>query len=205
MEAGTDPPRSIPERLHINRRWLQIALGVFWIVDGLLNFSPPLEAVLRRYRHQAHVHRPAEPGGIGHRPHGEFLSHEATMWVVVFGLVEVAIGAGMLFTKTVKPALVASFIWGAGVYLFGEGLGMVLTGHTSPLAGAPGAVCFYVLLGVMVWPSEERDPVAFPPEPIPPSPAGASSAAPARCWCGRRSGSSRPSSGCSRPTAPAMP
>jgi hypothetical protein len=80
------------------------------------------------------------------------------MWVAVFGLGEIAIGAAMLSRRTVKPALVASFIWGACVYLFGEGLGMVFTGHTSPLAGAPGAVCFYILLGVMVWPREEREP-----------------------------------------------
>jgi hypothetical protein len=35
---------------------------------------------------------------------------------------------------------------------------MILTGDTSPLRGAPGAVCFYILLGVMVWPAAESDP-----------------------------------------------
>jgi hypothetical protein len=79
------------------------------------------------------------------------------MWVAVFGLIEIAIGAAMLFRRTVKGALLASFIWGGGVYLFGEGFGMVLTGHTSPLAGAPGAVCFYVLLGALLWPKGETD------------------------------------------------
>ncbi len=85
-----------------------------------------------------------------------FLSHEATMWVAVFGLVEIGIGIGLLFQRTLKPALVTSFIWGIGIYVFGEGLGMVLTGHTSPLVGAPGAVCFYIVLGLMVWPKSER-------------------------------------------------
>jgi hypothetical protein len=86
-----------------------------------------------------------------------FLSHGTTIWVALFGLIEIAIGAGMMFRRVVKPALVASFVWGLGIYLFGEGFGMVLTGHTSPLQGAPGAVCFYVLLGVMVWPKVDEE------------------------------------------------
>src|SRR6201999_908826 len=64
-------------------------------------------------------------------------------------------GIGLFFRRAVKPALVASFVWGAGIYLFGEGFGMVLTGQTSPLQGAPGAVCFYMLLGVLVWPKAD--------------------------------------------------
>ena len=71
-------------------------------------------------------------------------------------MIEIAIGVGLFFRRLVKPALIASFIWGAGIYLFGEGFGMVLTGQTSPLQGAPGAVCFYMLLGLMVWPRADQ-------------------------------------------------
>ena len=137
---------------------MQIALGVIWIFDGLLKFQPALFKPI----FIDNVIRPMAVGqptlvasAINHM--ANFLSHEATMWVAVFGLIEIAIGAAMLFRRTVKGALVASFIWGGGLYLFGEGFGMVLTGHTSPLAGAPGAVCFYVLLGALLWPKEETD------------------------------------------------
>ncbi len=159
MDVGTDPSRSIAARLHLSRRSLQVALGVIWIFDGLLKFQPAIfkPAFVDDVIRSMAVGQPTVVAStINHM--ANFLSHEATMWVAVFGLIEIAIGAGMLFRRTVKPALVASFIWGGGIYLFGEGFGMVLTGHTSPLAGAPGAVCFYVLLGVMVWPREERDP-----------------------------------------------
>ncbi len=136
-----------------------MALGVVWIFDGLLKFQPALfkpEFVNIVIRPMA-VGQPAVIAStINHM--ATFLSHEATLWVAVFGLTEMAIGVAMLSRRTVKPALVLSFIWGAGIYLFGEGLGMVFTGHTSPLAGAPGAVCFYVLLGVMVWPKQDPNP-----------------------------------------------
>jgi hypothetical protein len=158
MDAGTDPSRSIAARLHLSRRSLQVALGVIWIFDGLLKFQPAIfkPAFVDDVIRSMAVGQPTVVAStINHM--ANFLSHEATMWVAVFGLVEIAIGVGILFRRTVKPALVASFIWGGGIYIFGEGFGMVLTGHTSPLAGAPGAVCFYVLLGLMVWPREDGD------------------------------------------------
>jgi hypothetical protein len=159
MATYTDSHRSIAQRLRVSRRGLQIALGLLWILDGLLKFQP---ALLK----PAFVDTVIRPMALGQptliastiNHMANFLSHEATMWVAIFGLVEIAIGAAIVSRRTVKPALVASFIWGAGIYLFGEGFGMVLTGHTSPLAGAPGAVCFYILLGVMVWPKEEKEP-----------------------------------------------
>jgi hypothetical protein len=166
MESRTDasdlsavkPPRPVAERLHINRRTLQIALGLLWIIDGALKFQPHLF----KPSFITDVVRPmsaGQPGLLGSAiDHmANFLSHEATMWVAIFGLIEIAIGAGLLYRRTVKPALVASFIWGIGIYVFGEGLGMVLTGDTSPLQGAPGAVCFYLLLGMMVWPVPEAE------------------------------------------------
>ena len=161
MEPRTDSPvpaRSVAERLHVNQRTLQLALGVAWIIDGLLKFQPNLfkpafvSAVIRPMA----AGQPTLLGSaITHM--ANFLSHEATMWVAVFGLIEIAIGVGILSRRTLKPALVTSFIWGVGIYIFGEGLGMVLTGHTSPLVGAPGAVCFYILLGLMVWPKSEEN------------------------------------------------
>ena len=120
---SSDSPRSIAERLHVNQRSLQVALGVLWIIDGLLKFQPNLfkpEFVSTVIRPMA-VGQPELLGStINHM--ANFLSHEATMWVAVFGLVEIGIGIGLLFRRTLKPALVTSFIWGIGIYVFGEGL-----------------------------------------------------------------------------------
>jgi hypothetical protein len=152
------PARSLAARLHVNQRTLQIALGVLWIIDGLLKFQPKLfnpGLVSTVIRPMAAGQPTVLGSSIGHM--ANFLSHEVAMWDVLFGLIEVGIGVGILFRRSLKPALVTSFIWGVGVYVFGEGLGMVLTGDTSPLAGAPGAVCFYMLLGFMLWPRSESN------------------------------------------------
>jgi len=143
--------------LHVNQRTMQCALGAIWIIDGLLKFQPDLF----KSSFVSDVIGPMAAGQpslvastINHT--ANLLLHGTTVWVALFGLIEIAIGVGLFFRRSVKPALVVSFIWGAGVYLFGEGFGMVLTGKTSPLQGAPGAVCFYILLGLLVWPRADQ-------------------------------------------------
>jgi hypothetical protein len=66
--------------------------------------------------------------------------------------IQILIGVGLLFPRTVKPALVASFAWALGVWVFGEGFGVLLTGQANPLTGAPGAVLLYALAGLLIWP-----------------------------------------------------
>ena len=139
---NTESHPTIAERLRVNRRSLQVALGVIWILDGLLKFQPAVfkPDFVNNVMRPMSVGQPTVIGStINHM--ANFLSHEATMWVAVFGLTEIAIGAAMLSRRTVKRGLLASFIWGGAVYLFGEGLGMVFTGHTRPLLGprAPSA------------------------------------------------------------------
>ena len=167
MTVGRNAPQGSPSRatgrrsvaasLHVNQRTLQCALGAIWIIDGLLKFQPNLF----KPTFVSEVIRPMAAGQpslvnstINHT--ASLLSHGTTLWVALFGVIEIAIGVGLFFRRSVKPALVASFIWGAGIYLFGEGFGMVLTGQTSPLQGAPGAVCFYMLLGLLVWPRADQ-------------------------------------------------
>ncbi len=152
------PRPSFASSLHLNLRTLQCALGLIWVIDGLLKFQPDIF----RSSFVSDVISPMAAGQpslvastINHA--ADLLSHGTTLWVALFGVIEIAIGAGLFFRRTVKPALVVSFICGAGIYLFGEGFGMVLTGHASPLQGAPGAMCFYILLGLLVWP--RTDPV----------------------------------------------
>jgi len=58
-------------------------------------------------------------------------------------------------------ALAASIAWSLGVWWFGEGLGMVLTGDASPVNGAPGAVILYALLAVLLWPADRPAPAPF--------------------------------------------
>jgi hypothetical protein len=151
--------RPLAAQLHINRRVVQIALGVFWIIAAGLKFQPKMfgtSFVAMMIDPMAAGQPGVLASSITHI--GNFLSHEVAMWVTVFGLVELAIGVGLLFKRTVKAALVVSFGWALGVAWFGEGFGMVFTGHSSPLTGGPGAVFLYAVIGALVWPSPQRDP-----------------------------------------------
>ncbi len=74
----------------------------------------------------------------------------ASNWV--FAAVQILIGIGLFRRDTVRPALALSFFWALGVWCFGEGFGMLLTGTASPLSGAPGAVILYAVIGILIWP-----------------------------------------------------
>jgi hypothetical protein len=63
---------------------------------------------------------------------------------------------GLLFRVTVRPALTVSFVWVLGVWVIGEGMGMLLTGTATAQTGAPGSVLLYGLLGLMAWPRPAR-------------------------------------------------
>ena len=83
---------------------------------------------------------------------GNFIEPHIAVWNTFFALIQLAIGVGLLFRRTVRPALAVSFAWAFGVWVFGEGLGMILTGSATALTGAPGSVLIYGLIGLMAWP-----------------------------------------------------
>jgi hypothetical protein len=87
---------------------------------------------------------------------GNFVGPHVAIWNTFFALIQVAIGLGLLFRRTVRPALAVSFFWAFGVWFFGEGLGLIFTGSASALTGAPGSVFLYGLIGLMAWPRSAR-------------------------------------------------
>jgi hypothetical protein len=71
--------------------------------------------------------------------------------------IQLLIGLGLVYRRSVRTALLISFGWAAGVWWIGEGLGGLLTGGASPLTGAPGPALLYVLAGLIVWPYAKPD------------------------------------------------
>ena len=104
-----------------------------------------------------------------------------------------------------RPALAVSFVWALGVWVIGEGLGMLLTGTASALTGAPGSVLIYGLIGLMAWPRPARRWVDWSDRP-----AGVASSAAAqgigrtsRRWpCGPATGRWPPCCSCCPTTGP---
>ncbi len=87
---------------------------------------------------------------------GNFLSPDIAVWNTFFALIQLFIGIGLLYKGTVRTALAVSFAWVLGIWVIGEGLGMLLTGNASALTGAPGSALLYGLIGLMAWPRPPR-------------------------------------------------
>lgn len=137
----------------------QVVLGLLWLIDGLLQFQPYMFG-------KTFVTGVLLPNAVGQPG----IIASPITWiagliephVVIFNVfaatIQVAIGAGLLCRRTVKPALLASFCWALGIWFTGEGLGMIFTGSADPLTGAPGAALLYIVAGLIVWPSTRRTP-----------------------------------------------
>jgi len=134
-------------------RLAQVVLGLIWLIDGALQFQPYMFG-------KTFITGVIDPNAVGQpaiiaepitwiarliEPHvGIFNGFAATL--------QVLIGLGLLYRRTVKPALLVSFAWALGIWFTGEGFGMILTGTASPLTGAPGAALLYIIAGLMCWP-----------------------------------------------------
>jgi hypothetical protein len=139
--------------MRLTVRTVQIALGVLWIGDGLLQLQPSMFTTAFGDRVLA-PSASGQPSVIAGPMHDlvHLLARQPAGFDAVFAAVQVLIGLGLLSRATVKPALALSLAWVAGVWALGEGFGMVFTGSASPLTGAPGGVLLYGIIGLVAWP-----------------------------------------------------
>jgi hypothetical protein len=148
------PPPTLRLRVGLpGQRALQVVLGLFWILDAALQFQPYMfgRNFVPTFIDSSADGQPAFLSSfITHI--GNFLAPNIAVWNTFFAIIQLLIGIGLLVRPTVRPALALSFAWVLGVWVFGEGLGMVLTGTASALTGAPGSVLLYGLIGLMAWP-----------------------------------------------------
>jgi hypothetical protein len=141
-------------RFSITRRGLQIALGLIWLLDGALQFQSFMYS--HGFIEMLTGMTPGQPGWLASSVNwgAHLAQHNLTVWNTLFALVQCFIGLGLLYRRTVKPALLLSFGWALAVWWFGEAFGMLFMNMAEPLTGAPGAVLLYAFVGVIVWPGE---------------------------------------------------
>ncbi len=158
--SGPAPGRTSGRRHRVggvSARSVQVGLGIIWLLDGLLQLQPKMFG--HAFANQVILPTAqGQPGlvssGITHVAH--LISLQPALTNSFFACVQILIGVGLLIRRTVRPALVLSFVWALGVWALGEGFGMLLTGAASPLTGAPGAALLYVAVGLLVWPRANR-------------------------------------------------
>ena len=140
----------------VTRRGVQVALGVLWLVDAMLQLQPFMftAAFGRQMLTAAGAGQPAWVAGPVYFFAALVAQHPVPL-DAGFALIQFALGIGFLFPPLVRPAIVGSLAWSAGIWWFGEGLGGVASGQASLVTGAPGAVLLYAVLALTVWPAPQ--------------------------------------------------
>ncbi len=117
------------------RRVFQTALGLIWLLDGALQFQPFMYSkgfisVLT--------------GTASGQPHwlsssidwaAHVTQHDLTLFNTLFALVQVSIGLGLLYRRTVKPALAVVPRVGAGRLVVQRGVRDAVRRHGEPAHG----------------------------------------------------------------------
>lgn len=137
----------------VTRRRIQVALGVLWLLDGLLQLQPFMFG--RGFATQ--VIAPSAAGQpawvawpVDHA--ASVIGSQPLVLDVLFASVQIALGIGFLWPKTVRLTAICSVLWAAGIWLFGEGLGGLAGGKAALLTGAPGAAVLYAVVALAAWP-----------------------------------------------------
>jgi hypothetical protein len=148
--------------MKITRRGLQLGLAVLWLLDGALQCQSFMftKAFGRTELATAGT---GQPGIVSHPVH--WASHLVITHPIltnsVFAAVQLGLGLGLLWRRSVRWTLAASVLWALAVWWLGEGLGGLTTGETL-LTGAPGAALLYGLVAVLAFP-DRHDNSAIPP------------------------------------------
>jgi len=155
VRRGNPPDASDRAAALTPRRRLQLALAGLWVLDGLLKLQPFMftKSFAPMTLGDAADGAPGWLAGPIHWASGIEQDHPVGL-MVLFALVELAIGFGIAWPRTLRPALIGCIVWVPFLWFFAEGLGGLASGSPSAFDGAPGASILYGLLAVLLWPTK---------------------------------------------------
>lgn len=135
-------------------RWLRWSLAALWLLDAALQLQPGM--FTRSFAgnvlyNSALMYQPRWLEQILY-PAAQLEAHNLTALTVGICCLQLAIGIGILWPRTVRAALALSMLWAAAVWVFGQGLGFMATGTAMVEFGAPGSALLYIVLALLVWP-----------------------------------------------------
>jgi hypothetical protein len=142
------------------QRTFQLVLATVWLLDAVLQIQPFMFTPgSNGFSGMLHSVAAGNPGWVAHSItwNASNVDHHPVLSNTVFALVQFVIAFGIVWKRSVKPALALSIVWSLGVWWFGEGLGAIASGGATPFAGGPGGVLFYAVLAVLLWPSDGSD------------------------------------------------
>jgi hypothetical protein len=148
--SETRPPRDL-------QRTFQLILATIWLLDAVLQIQPFMFTPgSNGFSGMLNGMSRGNPSWVAHTMtwNGSIVYHEPVLTNSLFALVQFAIAFGIVWKRSVKPALALSIVWALGVWWFGEGAGGIFQGGATPFSGGPGGVLFYAVLAVLLWPSD---------------------------------------------------
>jgi cytochrome oxidase Cu insertion factor (SCO1/SenC/PrrC family) len=153
--TGSDPARAAHEEAAPvaeppARRYLRIAFGLLWVLDGLLQVQSAMPLGLPS--------SVIQPTAAASPPWVQHLANAATtIWsghpvVAAVSAVWIQLAIGLLLLvaprgRWSRLAGATSVVWGLLVWVFGESFGGIFAPGVSWLFGAPGAVLTYCVAG----------------------------------------------------------
>ena len=142
------------------QRTFQLVLATVWLLDAVLQLQPFMfTRGSNGFSGMLNNLAAGNPGWVAHSItwNASNVYHNPVLTNSVFALVQFLIGFGIVWTRSIKPALALSIGWSLGVWWFGEGAGNIFHGGATPFGGGPGAVLLYALLAVLLWPRAGSD------------------------------------------------
>ena len=134
-------------------RTMRQGLGVLWLLDGLLQMQPGMFTMdmVSTLMQPAATGQPAWLSSLIDWSIRLMTPHLVVFnWSVV--VLQLLIGFCLLAPAqgAQRFGLWLSVAWGVLLWLFGEGLGQLLTGTATFLSGAPGSAFYYALFALML-------------------------------------------------------
>ncbi len=133
-------------------------LAGLWILDGLLQLLPRMFTM---FMVQSVLRPPVlgEPTWLAHLTQSILVGGSQHLVFLNLGLAALQVGLGialLLWGGGRAWPHWCSLTWSAGVWVFGEALGGILTGQGSLITGAPGSAMLYAVLTWAAWPPSSR-------------------------------------------------
>lgn len=138
---------------------LQIALGLIWLLDGLLQFQPAnLSVPFAQGVSDTAMGQPARVQGMIIATASALAAHPIAAGLAI-GVIQLALGAAILRPGTRRAGLLCSIPWALAVWVLGEGFGGLGTGFSMLPSGAPGPALLYALAAIMLLPRRSNSTV----------------------------------------------
>lgn len=147
--------------MFFSRKLVRRILGVLWLIDGLLQLQPQMfTANMINGVLQPMLQGQPAPVAANLQVVVTMIGQHLILFNLLIAIVQVEIGLFLICGLWIRATVIISVVWALVVWYAGEGMNMLLTGQSSILSGAPGAVLLYPLLGLLLYPRTATAPGA---------------------------------------------